>query len=131
MPKLFAQFADMALDDALVHVLIKKAVNGIEDLRLRHTLAGVRDQELENAALTSRQDKRLTGDLRLAAVEIHPWIANHSIVVALRAPPDRADAREDFAHMNRLSHHIVDARRKKFERFIQTLVVAERDDGGL
>src|SRR5215207_6347540 len=58
-------------------------------------------------------------------------MANHGLVIALRAPPDRADAREDFAHMNRLSHHVVDARRKKFERFIQTLVVAERDNGSL
>ena len=110
MPQPLAQFADVTLDDILVDVLTEEAVDGIEDLGLRHPAARVVHEILEDAALTARQRQHLAPHFRIAAIGEHPEIADHG---AFGPTPctcaDGLDPGQDFAHVDRLADDIVHA----------------------
>ena len=131
MPQPLAQFADVTLDDILVDVLTEEAVDGIEDLGLRHPAARVVHEILEDAALTARQRQHLAPHFRIAAIGEHPEIADHG---AFGPTPctcaDGLDPGQDFAHVDRLADDIVHARSKQIQGLFQRLVVVHGDDCG-
>ena len=67
--ELLAQFADVALDHALVEGRLEDAVDRVEDLRLGDPLAVVADHIFENAQFAAGQGEGVTADLGVASVE--------------------------------------------------------------
>ncbi len=51
--ELFAQFADVTLDDVLVDVLVEKPIDGIEDLGLADAPAATAQQKFEDAPFSA------------------------------------------------------------------------------
>jgi hypothetical protein len=55
--ELLAQFADVALNDVLVDVLVEEPIDGIEDLRLADPPAATAQQKFEDSALRRGKGK--------------------------------------------------------------------------
>ena len=129
MAQFLAQFADMAFDHILFDLVVEQSINGVEYLGLGDALSLMRHQIFEDATFAARQRKADAFHFGIAAVKIDPHFANHlAIDLRFLAATNGADARHDFAHMNRLAHDIVDAGGKQIQGLLQRLRIIERND---
>src|SRR4029077_9657583 len=102
MLKFLAQFADVALDDVLVDILVEEPIDRVEDLRLADAPTATAQQKLEDPPLPARERKRLAVHLGLAPVKIDAKFADRDVtLLAEHAPVDRADAGDNLTHMDR------------------------------
>ncbi|SPU62364.1 Uncharacterised protein [Brucella melitensis] len=107
-----AQFADMVSTTFSSTSLSKMPVNRTKNLHLVETTAAIGNQIFQNAALKARERKIDTVDLRIAAIGENTDRPQLRAICArgcrcARTAADRIDARENFADMNGLAHHIV------------------------
>ena len=126
MLELLAQFADVALNDVLVDVLVEEPIDGIEDLRLADPPAATAQQKFEDSALPARQRKGLSVRLGLAAVKIDAQFADRDVaVLAEHATIDRPDPGHDFAHMDRFAQHVVRAGGEQTQCIVERMTLVE------
>src|SRR5579862_8452596 len=119
MLQFLAQFADMALDDVLIDVLVEEPVDGVEDLRLADAAAATAQQKLEDPPLAARERKRLAVHFGLAPVKVDAQFADRDVAVfAEHAPVDRSDPSHDLAHMHRLAQDVVRAGGEEAKRVV-------------
>ena len=125
--QLLAQFADVALDNALFHVVVEQAVDRVEDLRLADATTSVDDEMFEDAAFATRQHERITGHFRIAPVEEHAdRIASCGHGRLFEASADSTTARHQFAHVHGLADDIVHARLEEMQRLVERSDVDQR-----
>ncbi|EGE59970.1 hypothetical protein RHECNPAF_1760058 [Rhizobium etli CNPAF512] len=128
LAQLFAQLRDVAFDDVLFDLFVEDAVDGVEDLGLGHPATAIGDQIFEDAALAPGQREDFAVDLGVAAIREDADAADVGVVGdRLQPAPDRSRPGEDFAWMDRLAHHVVDAAIEKRKRVFQRGLVADRD----
>src|SRR3984885_1070533 len=110
MLEFLAQFADVALDDVLVNILVEEPVDRVEDLRLADAPTATAQQKLQNPPLPARERKGLAVHFWLAPVKINVQFADrHVALPAKHAPVDRADPGYDLTHVHRLPQNVVGA----------------------
>lgn len=115
-----AKLADVAFDHIFFDIIIEKAINSVEDLRLRQAPTAVDDQIFENTPLTARQRQRRAINDRIGAVKENLNGANRGGIRArFHAPTNGLCARQYFAHMHGFAHDIIDAGAKQAERLFE------------
>src|SRR5262249_19792455 len=123
------QFADVALNDVLIDVLVEEPIDGVEDLRLADPPAATAQQELEDPPLPARKRKGLAIGLGLASVEIDAQFADrHVALFPEHAPVDRPDPGDDLAHMHGLAQHVVRAGGEQTERVVERVALVETEN---
>ncbi|KFJ65972.1 hypothetical protein DK59_3113 [Brucella abortus bv. 4 str. 292] len=123
----------MAFNDIFFDFTVENAVNRTKNLHLVETTAAIGNQIFQNAALTARERKIDTVDLRIAAIGENTDRPQLRAICArgcrcARTAADRIDARENFADMNGLAHHIVNPGLKKLKCMLKRRTVVDGDN---
>jgi hypothetical protein len=128
LAQFLAQFADMALDDAFLDLVVEETIDGVEYLIAGDAPTAVGRKIFEDAALTPWQREDPAVDLGIAANAENAQALDVDVTRCLcRAAADGANAGNDLAGMHRFSHDIVDARREELEGGFEGGCFVERD----
>src|ERR1700733_12350867 len=127
--ELFAQFADVALDDVFIDIFVEESVDGVEDLRLADAPSAAAQQKFQDPSLPAGKRKRFVVHLGLAPIEIDAQFADRNVaLLAQYASIDRADPSHDLAHMHGLPQNVVSAGREEAQGVIERVTLVETEN---
>ena len=119
----------MALDHALLDILLEQAVDRVVDLAARRAAVAVGGEVFEDPALPARQREGLAGNLRIAPVGMHEQLPELERRAHRRlAAANGSDPGQNLLDVNRLANHIVGARLEQPENLRQRVLFENRND---